>query len=372
MAKKIEEKVTKSENNVPKVEIEIKRHQQLFELLSNPNRMWRVLLSLFLIIVVFFWGIAFVVIAIKKYYPYNVIETNIYGATTMKTEDKEVIYWLFNTADLWANSGIDVKKGDVLTIRASGASFTAIHHLVDASEKNYRPTDKWVGTEGQSEKRNNRDKERVNFRINKNYNEGILLMQIIPNDESNSANDWMENHCSYLKNGHIEIIGKERRDLRISHDGELHFAVNDIVLTNDVINDMYKEWIESVMKDSIEVNCTRQKIASFLKISIDSIMRLISPEDIDTSTINTLKEINNKYFNDSLPKLIENRNIGLALGRYPRKYWDKDAEKEVTDSDYYLAYPLVNELIYYKQKKFYDAWYVDNLGSFLIVIERTK
>ena len=158
MAKKIEEKVTKSENNVPKVEIEIKRHQQLFELLSNPNRMWRVLLSLFLIIVVFFWGIAFVVIAIKKYYPYNVIETNIYGATTMKTEDKEVIYWLFNTADLWANSGIDVKKGDVLTIRASGASFTAIHHLVDASEKNYRPTDKWVGTEGQSEKRNNRDK----------------------------------------------------------------------------------------------------------------------------------------------------------------------------------------------------------------------
>ncbi|MBO4660358.1 MAG: hypothetical protein J5610_02740 [Prevotella sp.] len=49
----------------------------------------------------------------------------------MKSEDKEVIYWLLNTADVWANSGIHVEKGDELTIRASGLSHAGIHHLVD-------------------------------------------------------------------------------------------------------------------------------------------------------------------------------------------------------------------------------------------------
>ena len=34
------------------------------------------------------------------------------------------------------------------------------------------------------------------------------------------------------------------------------------------------------------------------------------------------------------------------------------------------SYPLVNELIYYKDKKYRDPWYMDNVGSFLIVIER--
>ena len=40
--------------------------------------------------------------------------------------------------------------------------------------------------------------------------------------------------------------------------------------------------------------------------------------------------------------------------------------------EYYDAYPLVNELLYYYDKGFTDAWYVDNVGSFLIVIERKK
>lgn len=35
-------------------------------------------------------------------------------------------------------------------------------------------------------------------------------------------------------------------------------------------------------------------------------------------------------------------------------------------------YPFVNELVYYKQKKFVDAWFVDNIGSFLIIIERKR
>ena len=33
-------------------------------------------------------------------------------------------------------------------------------------------------------------------------------------------------------------------------------------------------------------------------------------------------------------------------------------------------YPVNNELYYYKEKKFRDPWFADNVGSFLVVIER--
>ena len=51
----------------PKVEIQIDRHKQLFDTLKNPRMMWRVLLSLFFVIVVLFIGLAFVVLSVKSF-----------------------------------------------------------------------------------------------------------------------------------------------------------------------------------------------------------------------------------------------------------------------------------------------------------------
>ena len=167
--------VKKQVEEKPKVEVLIIRHKQLFEMLKRPDIMWRVLLSLFCVIVVLFVGLAFVVISIKSFYPYNSIRTNLYGATIMENEDTEISYWLFNTAELWANSGIEVKKGDVLTIRASGASHTAIHHLVEDAGSNKALRDKWVGTGGTRPTGSTRDKYRREYRIARNLPEGILL-----------------------------------------------------------------------------------------------------------------------------------------------------------------------------------------------------
>lgn len=155
---------TENEDAPKKVEVVIVRHKQFFEMLKEPQTMWRVLLSLFFIIVIVTIGLSLVIISIKRFYPYNTIQTNMYGATIMKNEDKEVIYWLFNTAELWANSGIKVKKNDELTIRASGASFTAIHHLVEATKENTVMEDRWVDTDGQPKTRLT-DKLRGKYRI---------------------------------------------------------------------------------------------------------------------------------------------------------------------------------------------------------------
>ena len=341
--------------NQPKIEITVKRHKQLFDLLNEPAKMWRVLVSLFLLIIILFIGLAFVVISIKKFYPYNIIETNVQGATIVKNEDKDVIYWLFNTADLWANSGIEVQEGDILTIRASGSSFTAIHHLVDASEKNRIPQDKWVGTEGQpKDKDNPRDLARSKYRLCHEAPEGILLMKIIDHKNAQqSFSDWGDE----LLYQDIEVIGKERT-LYISKSGILHFAVNDIVLTDSILDLMYHDYIYSISVDkNISNGLAEQRdtiINSFKKINQKE-------QSIPTTDLIGFLVKNNSLIPDSLSKL-KAEKTGIAPGRFPK-----------TDSlDYESAYPLVNELVYYKQKKFKDAWYVDNLGSFLIVIERKR
>lgn len=358
-------KETGQEN--PEVNIVIKQHPQLFELLRNPDAMWRVLLTLFLVLVVIFFGLACVVLIVKRYYPYNIIETNIQGATIMKSEDKEVIYWLFNTADLWANSGIEVHAGDELTIRASGASFTAIHHLVDASNANFQPDDVWVGTEGQH-KDLPRDKMRAQYRIDKNVDEGILLMKIIPEDLQNSNENWINTASDALLTiGNIEVIGKERRNLRVSKTGILHFAVNDIVLTSSVIDSMYQQYIKDVLQlaGNKGVNIKFEDIWKQYSQTISDVGRDI----ISTENCGIMEKLSD--WSDTLKCALGNDSIeikkviksGLGLGSYPNIC----GKKEYVD-----ALPFVNELLYYKQKRFRNAWYIDNLGSFLIVIERKK
>lgn len=58
--------------------------------------------------------------------------------------------------------------------------------------------------------------------------------------------------------------------------------------------------------------------------------------------------------------LIDNlKNLGYGFGVYYQK-----------DDSMHEGYPFVNELIYYYDKEYRDPWYMDNVGSFLIVIER--
>lgn len=361
-------------NKKQEVEVIIKRHKQLFDLLRHPNELWKVLLSLFLIIVIVFIGLAIVVISIKRYYPYNVIETNLQGASIMKSEDKDVIYWLFNSADLWANSGIEVSEGDELTIRASGASYTAIHHLVDASDSNRIPEDRWVDTEGQPEgqrerqrKTNDRDILRGAYRISPMSAEGILLMQVIPSNMQNNSDTWLSQKETgkYLVNGQIEIIGKERRNLRISQDGVLHFAVNDIVLTDSILKKMYREYIDSLSYQNDFIRSEKNTIINtFDSIGYDS----IGYKSDDNKLLDTLIKKNISVDNSTIEYA---KSKGLALGHYPICKTDLGTIDSLSEKAH-NAYPIVNELVYYKQKHFRDPWYVDNIGSFLIVIERKR
>ena len=371
-----------SDENSRTVTIEIVRHKRLFEILENPRAMWKVIASLFVIVGVFFIGLALVVLVVKSFYPYNVIKTNPYGATIIKNEDKEVIYWLFNTAELWANSGIEVKKNDRITIRASGAANTAIHHLVDGASDDFQPGFSWVGTEG-LERNTGHSAFRGQFRLVPDAPFGKLLMQIIPVSKQKNRADWIKS-STYIddtdekgEKNQIFTIGKERIELVVPCDGVLHFAVNDVVMSDKNIKDMYLKSLQ-LFKESINDNNGKNE----LQLYIDSFDKILKNNKKDKET---LKDI-----------IIEDDNVGKFLQKYKggilsKKEVEKNEEINIKrknlidslkklkygfgvyyqkDDSVHEGYPFVNELIYYYDKEYRDPWYMDNVGSFLIVIER--
>lgn len=362
----------------PKIEVEVVRYRWLFDIIERPKLMWRVIFFLISILVLFFFGLSLVTIALKNFYPYNTIKTSLYGYTSFNDEEKEVIYWLFNTADLWANSGIEVHKDDVLTIRASGAMHTAIHHLVKEAEGNKTVSDKWSGTEGLAKPETgdeNRDARRGKHRIAANLNENVLLMQVIPYADANNSPGWLsdDNNQKYIDGEgatDIYVIGKERQNLVIRTDGVLHFAVNDIALTPRVIDDMYKNDVDLYVNALYADNSSRN--GNLSKCDTDTLLTkwkgLITSKNIGSIDTATIKKL---FPGDRLHNKPDDfKNDPVFLKTY--QFGPPPSDFKIGDKPATELYPFVNELVYYKQKKFVDAWFVDNIGSFLIIIERKR
>lgn len=253
-------------NSAPeKMEIEISRYKTLVEALRDPKQVVRLIIIISAVVLILAFGIIGIVYGIKRYYPYKSINSNDYGATFIKDEDNEIIYWLFNTADLWANSGIEVEEGDVISVHTSGAFNPAIHHLVQDADNNIVLRDPWVlsGGKGRLEygQLYNQERARDKFRIASDAPFSAILMQVIPNKISKRNRGWIRDslnapyvdgcvdafYFQYQKadkkiSPDIYVIGHGKESVRIRTSGVLHFAVNDVPLTHSNIIRM--EWYE--------------------------------------------------------------------------------------------------------------------------------
>lgn len=388
----------------PDVIIDVRKFQTFLEILDSPTKAFKILVAALVLTIAIFASLAFVVISIKTIYPYNEIKTNMFGATTMQNEDVELTYWLFNTAEMWANSGIRVEKGDILTIRASGKSNTAIHHLVNAVEKNRRLSKEWAGTEGHL-----RMEPRMEYRIYPQRNPDALIMQVIPEDailyENNHYNvsyispnfpDETDCKTDYSNYNNYYHIGKERIDLRIAQDGILYFSINDIVLTKNCI---------AHLQDAIfDINRTQYNRYKAQLALLDSIAsqynkyanHLNKRLDINELTSNDVDSLLDIYNQEKILPALSKISLGidfvqycqrwqkenassLNFGKHPiplnAKICDKIANESAEGKDLIsggLPLPFYNELHYYRDSDYYNAWFDDNVGSFLIIVEKSK
>lgn len=322
--------------------VRIDRYTLLAEMLSKPRLMWYITGLTTLLLSFLFVGLTLAAITLKRIYPYNDFQTNAWGAMMIRTEEKDITYWLFNTAELWANSGIQVEKGDVLTIRASGRTHTAIHHLVEDARGNTLLDDPWSDTEGFEHKESERDQLRAKWRIIPHKPQDALIMWVAPPEASSEETP---------DNPQLYLIGKERTNFRVAQSGELRFAVNDIVLTPRTIYRMVLDHLKTIAKNN-----------PMYKAELDSLERFSSKPDslIKKETVDLLFE----HLAGKAPKLKalykaeDKKSTGYEFGTHP----DFPKENEIDR----------NEMSYYNEKEYLNAWYDDNIGSFLIVIERKK
>lgn len=318
----------KDNKQTPKMEIEINQYKNLVKTFNNPKALAKIIIVVAVVITLVFVGIAAVALAVKHFYPYNSIKSNKYGATVIRNEDGDVTYWLFNSADLWSNSGIEVKKGDIISIRTSGAFHTAVHRLVDAAKEN-KVAISWLsptgGVPSKGQESENRDIKRSDFRIcpESNADFNVILMQVLPKEYERLGREWYKKNPprgidSITFNDQIDggmkgerstaniyIIGDQHENIEIQEDGVLYFTCNDIALTHRKIKAMQKY--------------VKPKYITYKK---------------DGKTIS------------------EKKDTGvLRIGKHPSK-------------------PNLTELDYYYDSNYVNAWFDDNVGSFLIVVER--
>jgi len=392
-----------------KMEIEITRFKGIVNAFNTPTALAKLIIVISLIIVLVFFGISVIALVVKSYYPYKAVNSNEYGATIIENEDNEVIYWLFNTADLWANSGIRVKEGDVISVRASGAFNSSIHHLVEEASENKKGRN-WLSPMGGSNSSGPREEHRASYRISQTHPFNTLLMQVIPEDVELRDNDgnWTTEYDCYLdgipkvvRNNNntidhnrsiypdIYAIGAERDKITIRSDGVLYFAVNDIALTKNVIMQM-KEKVRIKQKANEECEDTSKleigkfpipakdtaKIKKFIK-DLDKGFKYLEYKESGVITY--------KFSDDGADNA--KYNFDCATYKYRKLYEDfhrkinslwnvvnahNNKEYTLSKKDSLIFREHFTELDYYLIRNFVDAWFVDNAGSYLIVIERKK
>lgn len=347
------------------VTIEIQKYHPIVQILNNPRSILRIFLFVFVITVALFGGISLVLVSLKRMYPYNDIVTNAMGATTIRNEEKEVSYWLFNTATLWADSGIKVKEGQYITVRASGKKHTAVHHLVEDTYKNRPLREPWVGSEGfivDPRANGARDTYRAKYRIYPEQPQDALLMRVLPTGKTSDdfSDRPKDNHNKpQYEEPQYEFIGKEREQIYIRQDGTLQFAINDIVLDKktiirimiDLANGKYMVASDSLVDAFEKKHLSKTTYEDFVCAFSEDTAKFkaqwtkddLSKKEADSTGIKPQPK--NPESNDS--KYTNPFKFGCGYG---------DQKDQIELFGYYVHG--------YKQ-----AWFEDNIGSFLIIVE---
>ena len=261
--------------------------------------------------------------------------------------------YLYNTAIPWSNTGIEIVKGDVVEISASGAYYSRISDLVSNAKNNDTLPFNFINPSLSDEKntKSNTDSILTNLCIYKSRKDNLLnagekavfgsvLYQIRANNDSllyDSREDVRGDRIVQdpPKSG-------EPFSFTADHSGELYVSVNDIYLNDTTLN----------------------------------LLRELHPDKLK-------EHIGNIYLNDRVLEVVKNKQDSLSI---------KDLNSEcdtiitITEDDLAWAYEFKYEpsdTVYLKNvaklaklkaisRKHPDYWFSDNLGEIMLNIKVTR
>lgn len=210
----------------------------------------------------------------------NHLIVNSEGAfTPHKALNCEYGLYLFNSSDVWANTGIQINEKDKIRINISGGYNTAVKRVIDAAANNTDSLFGWnyfhntdvLAKEMEQEiakqaKEKGPDSEKVRklklekkddeaarpFALSQEHAIGAALWAVFPEGEDIINNPLVRNQerKKALKEWQVED-GRAFR--RAGHSGYLYLAVNDLYFDNDeVMEDFYRKNPHLVNTDSLD------------------------------------------------------------------------------------------------------------------------
>lgn len=336
---------SKQSNKDQQLHIHIERWQDFVDILDDGKKVLMLSVVVVIIGLTLFSGITFIILQLKKSFTYSDITTNALGVTTLRDEQKEVSYFLFNTATLWANSGIEVKEGDVISVHSSGSAHTAIHHLHNAGEKNYRPDEDYFDADGgRFNNISERDKARRKYRLVPDLPNNALIMQVY---NGNFKPPYRAKTDEQKKN--FYYVAKHRENILIHESGTLYFAINDIVLDSETIKKMMRDNFNFI--DTANTNITNEE-RQFINRKKNLLKKQKDQKKLSE------KEYELTYKDYITYKALRKK----ALYEFGPYY---DEKEKCIDT-----LTLKTEMDYYLEHNYTTAWFDDNVGSFLIVVEK--
>lgn len=231
-------------------EIELESDSLFYELSQKNNDRWGgrqsrflLLLCALVISIIFIFG-SFIFFIHDVILFQNKMAINECGAfVPTRSCDREYVLFMFNSSDVWANTGIQLQEGDRIRISVSGAFNSSIANLEHDTYFNCKSQYNWYGN-SLLNKRGSEKEEIGNCMYNgKKARFGSILFQIQPDAE----------FCRYdtIGNKIHQLDVEDREMMDIKENGILYFAVNDIYLTDSVIQKYITRNQKIFNKDSI-------------------------------------------------------------------------------------------------------------------------
>lgn len=196
-------------------------------------------------------------------------DINSKGALTITQPcQREHSIFMFSSASLWADTGIDLIEGDVVTISGSGSFESSIWDKKAKAEKNEKPQYSLINIAYEQ-----RGTEREPGAVTKYciYNEssdsidnpprfGSLLYQIRPSQRQcvNANTASFSPICQARVDGAMGVLDER---FTVRNPGTLYVCVNDIYLTDSIVESMFSLEDDSVWSIKPEATGTLELYA---------------------------------------------------------------------------------------------------------------
>lgn len=301
------------------------------------------------------------------------IEINEAGAIEFKFGGRKDIFIVqLSASSMWHDSGIELLPDEKVSIKASGSVHLGIHRLIEAAKEDRFPKITWIGPKGGKQSFREKDIHRRDYLLDPNEPCGALLVYLQRIGINGDPRTRVLNACrTFTKtdsNQIYNLANKETIHNPYKERVRLWFSVNEMLLTQDAEH-AYMGFSENLTPGSDEhllKLANDETIESYKNRIRDIQLGWLMSEKQNTikdnpgtnNTKSNYKETLNRY------NIIKTINLSDITSVNERTSDEKMLVGE------FILKDMENKWEYINKNKYWNIWFDDNVGSYLIKVTR--